>query len=104
MHLRRTGSNDYPVQAELFDIIHNQFLPRTGTHKLVFSGYGNVGKVFNKLHYFRDVYHASDVRTAVTNIHTYFRLHAFTSLKMEKKEIITTVKYPVLINLYKYIK
>jgi hypothetical protein len=81
VHLRRTGSYNHPVQAELFDILHNQFLPGTGTHKLVFTGYGNCRKALNKLYYLRDVYHASDVRTAIADIHTYFRLHASTSSK-----------------------
>jgi hypothetical protein len=67
VHPGRASSDDYPVNAAVSDIVLNQVLAGVGTHVLIISGDGDMGKGFGKCRHLFDVNRCRNIDSAMTD-------------------------------------
>jgi hypothetical protein len=77
MHSWRTGRYHHPVDTEIFNIGLNQVLTGIGTHILIVSGNGHMGKSPGKNRDLLNIDRGRNIDSAMTDINA--DLHQFTA-------------------------
>src|SRR4030043_857480 len=85
VHSWRTGSNYDPIDTKISDVIFNEILTRIGTHILIISGNGDMGKGLGEYRYLLNIPGRCNIDPTMTDIYT--DLHHFIAWRMAQTEL-----------------